>query len=65
MLPSLQSDTSGDSFMIGEAWSDCLPESHRKALYAALCDLVDEFLDDLGDDENFCISDYPKIPPSI
>ena len=29
--------------MIGEAWKDCLPESHRKALYAALCDLVDEF----------------------
>ena len=35
-------------------------ESHRKALYAALCDLVDEFLDDLGDDENFCISELPE-----
>ena len=46
--------------MIGEAWSDCLPGTHRKALYAALCDLVDEFLDDLGDDENFCISELPQ-----
>ena len=46
--------------MIGEAWSDCLPESHRKALYAALCDLVNELLDDIGDDENFGISELPE-----
>ena len=46
--------------MIGEAWSDCLPESHRKPLYSALCDLVDEFLDDLGDDDNFSISELPQ-----
>ena len=38
--------------MIAVAWSDCLPESHRKALYAALFDLVDEFLDDIGPDLN-------------
>ena len=43
--------------MIGEAWSDCLPENHRKALYATLCDLVDEFLDDICDDENFSTSE--------
>ena len=54
---SSQTDTSGDSFTIGEAWGDCLPESHSKALYATLCDLVDEFLDDIGDDENFSISE--------
>lgn len=60
MLPSGQLDNRGDSLMIGEAWSGCLPESHRKALYSALCDLVDEFLDDLSDDENFCISELPE-----
>ena len=60
MVTSPQSDHRGELLMFGEAWSDCLPESHGKALYAALCDLVDEFLDDLGDDENFCISELPE-----
>ena len=46
--------------MLAEAWKEYLPESHGRALYAALCDLVDEFLDDLGDDENFCISELPE-----
>ncbi len=32
--------------MIGNAWEDCLPESHREALHNALCLLVDDFLND-------------------
>lgn len=31
---------------IAQYWADDLPESHREALYDALCILIDDFLGD-------------------
>ena len=45
--------------MIGDAWGDCLPESHREALHNALCLLVDDFLDDPNYDEHLMVNALP------
>ena len=45
--------------MIGNAWDDCLPESHRDALHTALCLLVDDFLNDPDDDAPLCVTALP------
>ncbi len=45
--------------MIGNAWDDCLPESHREALHTALCLLVDDFLNDPDYDETLFITALP------
>ena len=46
--------------MIGNAWDDCLPESHREALHTALCLLVDDFLNDPEYDEPLFITALPS-----
>ena len=46
--------------MIGNAWDDCLPESHREALHTALCLLVDDFLNDPDDDEPHFVAALPS-----
>ena len=45
--------------MIGNAWEDCLTESHREALHNALCLLVDDFLNDPDYDEPLFITALP------
>ena len=45
--------------MIGASWKDCLPESHREALYGSLCLLVDDFLDDPESDEPLLVTALP------
>ncbi len=46
--------------MIGNAWEDCLTESHREALHTALCLLVDDFLNDPDHDEHLFITALPS-----
>ena len=46
--------------MIGDAWSDCLPESHREALRTALCLLVDDFLGDPDSDGHLMVAALPS-----
>lgn len=45
---------------IGEYWSEELPESHRKALYGALCILTDDFLGDAEHDKTLIASLLPS-----
>ena len=58
VLPSVESEHSGDSKMIGDAWADCLAKSHRDALNDTLCILVDDFLND-PEDISHCIAALP------
>ena len=46
--------------MIGNAWDNCLPESHREALHDALDLLVDDFLNDPEYDEPLCVTVLPS-----
>jgi len=45
--------------MIGNAWEDYLPESHREALHDALSLLVDDFLNDPDNDDPLLVSALP------
>jgi len=46
--------------MIGNAWANCLPESHREALHDALDLLVDDFLEDPDYDRPLFITALPS-----
>ena len=48
-----------DSLTIGDAWEDCLPQSHREALHVALCMLVDDFLNNPEDEEPLFVAALP------
>ena len=45
--------------MIGNSWDRSLPHSHREALYASLCLLVDDFLNDPDNDSPLCLTYLP------
>ena len=61
VLPSVQSEHSGDSKMIGDAWADCLATSHRDALNDALCILVDDILNEPEDISRWSAAAPPKF----
>ena len=46
--------------MVGNSWDGCLPQSHREALYASLCLLVDDFLNDPDNDSPLCLTYLPR-----
>ena len=45
---------------IGDAWEDCLPQSHREALHLALCMLVDDFLNNPENEEPLFVASLPS-----
>ena len=45
---------------IADAWADILPESHREALYAALCIQSDDFFGEAEHSESLLLSYLPQ-----